>query len=82
MSEALIQALERLVTIAVVAAIGAVIANITVLSNALPQNAVLVIPIITAVLDAILKYIGGPTMPTASMRVGLAAADRPHWWAV
>jgi hypothetical protein len=81
-NEALIQAIERLVTVAIVAAIGAVIANITVLNNVLGSNALILIPVITAVLDAILKYIGGATMPVNAPSAGLTKPDRPHWWAV
>jgi hypothetical protein len=84
MNEALVQAVERLITIFVVAGLVAIGADLTILKDAIsdPTLATFVFAIGTAVIDAVLKYIGGATMPTASMKVGLLASDRPHWWAV
>lgn len=85
MSPALLQALQRLVVIAVVGGLSAVAANLTVLDGALGTNALVLIPVLTAVIDAVLKYLGGPTVqaPSASTPMLSAAplADRPPFWA-
>jgi hypothetical protein len=81
-SPALVQALQRLVVIAVVGALTAVGLNLTVLDGALP-NAALFIPVLTAVISAILKYLGGATVPAASA-VGIVygSTEKPTFWSV
>jgi hypothetical protein len=85
MSPAVTQALERLLVIAVVGALTAVGANVTILNGTLP-NAAYLIPVITAIIDAVLKYLGGPTVPVdnaAISRAGFKAGlDWPHFWSV
>jgi len=85
MSPALVQALQRLVVVAVVGALTAVGVNITLLNGALP-NAALLIPIILAVIQGALKYLGGATVPVtvvAGVRVGVAPGVKsPPFWAV
>jgi hypothetical protein len=82
-SPALVQALQRLVVIAVVGALTAVGINLTVLDGALP-NAALLIPVITAVISAVLKYLGGPTIQVANAATSRAGAgiDKPPFWSV
>lgn len=81
MSPVLVQALQRLVVIAVVGALTAVGLNLTVLDGALP-NAVLLIPVITAVISSVLKYLGGPTVPVATASLAPRYQDNPPFWAV
>ena len=83
MSPALVQALQRLIVIAVVGALTAVGINLTVLNGALP-NAALLIPVITAVIEAVLKYLGGATIPAgnASVSANKNLFDWPHFWSV
>ena len=83
MSPALTQALERLLVIAVVGALTAVGLNLTVLNGALP-NAALLIPIITAIIEAVLKYLGGATIPigNASASANKSLFVWPHFWSV
>jgi len=88
MSPALVQALQRLIVIAVVGALTAVGINLTVLNGALP-NAALLIPVITAVIEAVLKYLGGATIPAsptlpadAYFAKKAASFDWPHFWSV
>jgi hypothetical protein len=85
MSPALTQALQRLLVIAVVGALTAVGLNLTVLNGALP-NAALLIPIITAIIEAVLKYLGGATIPIgngyASASANKSLFDWPHFWSV
>ena len=80
MSPALVQALERLLVIAVVGALTAVGLNLTVLNGALP-NAALLIPIITAVIEAALKYLGGATVlaTSTSRAFSTKPAESPFW---
>jgi hypothetical protein len=82
-SPALVQALQRLVVVAVVGALTAVGINLTVLDGALP-NAALLIPVITAVISAVLKYLGGPTIQVAHAAAARAGAgiDKPPFWSV
>lgn len=82
MSPALVQALQRLVVIFVVGGLSAVGLNLTVLNGALGDSALLLIPILTAVIDAILKYLGGATVPVGSGRLSLSEPDWPHFWSV
>ena len=88
MSPKLVQALERLLVIAIVGALTAVGINLTVLNGALP-NAALLIPVITAVIEAVLKYLGGATIPAARVLPAdayfskkAAGFDWPHFWSV
>lgn len=83
MSPALVQALQRLVVVAVVGALTAVGINLTVLDGALP-NAALLIPVITAVISAVLKYLGGPTIQVANAAVSRArvGVESPPFWSV
>jgi hypothetical protein len=82
-SPALVQALQRLVVVAVVGALTAVGINLTVLNGALP-NAALLIPIITAVISAVLKFLGGPTIQVANAAVARArvGVESPPFWSV
>ena len=83
MSPALVQALQRLVVIFVVGGLSAVGLNLTVLNGALGATALLLIPVLTALIDAVLKFLGGPTTPVANVsvsRAGRAVFDWPHWW--
>ncbi len=84
MSPALVQALQRLVVVAVVGALSAVGLNLTILSGALGNTALLLIPILTAVIDAALKYLGGPTIQVANAAVARAGVgiDKPPFWSV
>ena len=81
MSPALVQALQRLVVIFVVGGLSAVGLNLTVLNGALGSNALLLIPILTAAIDAILKYLGGATVPvsSSSRAFSSAPAETPFW---
>ncbi len=82
MSEALVQAVERLLVVFICGGIAALLAvNFAPLGTALGQYSVLIIPILAALFNAILKYLGGATMPVSTLRTGILAADRPHWWA-
>jgi hypothetical protein len=83
MSPALSQALQRLVVVAIVGALTAVGINLTVLDGALP-NAALLIPVITAVISAVLKYLGGPTIQVANAAVSRArvGVESPPFWSV
>jgi len=80
-SPALVQALQRLVVVAVVGALSAIGLNLTVLNGALGNTALLLIPILTAVIDAALKYLGGPTIQanSAISRVGVGINKPPFW---
>ena len=80
MSPALVQALQRLVVIFVVGGLSAVGLNLTVLNGALGSNALLLIPILTAAIDAILKYLGGATVPVGSSSFSASLGDWPHFW--
>ena len=84
MSPALTQALQRLLVVAVVGALSAVGLNLTVLNDALGANALLLIPIFTAVIDAALKYLGGPTIPAsnAGLRATARSVETPPFWSV
>ena len=82
MSPALVQALQRLVVIFVVGGLSAVGLNLTVLNGALGSNALLLIPILTAAIDAILKYLGGATVPADSTAVSVSLGHGPSWWSV
>ena len=84
MSPALVQAIQRLVVVAVVGALSAVGLNLTILNGALGSQAVLLIPILTAAIDAVLKYLGGATVPATNItgvdyRSGI---NWPHLWSV
>lgn len=85
MSPALVQALQRLLVVAVVGALSAVGLNLTLLNGALGTNAVLLIPILTAIISAALKYLGGPTISAGTASVAQAdnrtGADKPPFWA-
>lgn len=86
MSEALAQALIRLVVGSVSAGLLFIAANLTVLSGAIddPILAGLVLSIGPGVISAILKYIGGPT-EAADRQVGRGLggpAKRPNPFAV
>lgn len=87
MSPALVQALQRLVVVAVVGALSAVGLNLTILNGALGSQAVLLIPILTAIIDAVLKYLGGATVPVVN-NIAVArkpygpGLDKPPFWAV
>ena len=81
MSPALVQALQRLVVIFVVGGLSAVGLNLTLLNGALGSNALLLIPILTAAIDAILKYLGGATVPANAPTLGMTNNPRwPHFW--
>ena len=80
MSPALVQALQRLVVIFVVGGLSAVGLNLTVLNGALGSNALLLIPILTAAIDAVLKYLGGATVPVGSASFSASLGDWPHFW--
>ena len=85
MSPALLQALQRLLVVAVVGALSAVGLNLTVLNGALGSSALLLLPILTAVIDAALKYLGGPTVPASSVAGAHPQGyelDTPPFWAV
>ena len=85
MSPALVQALQRLLVVAVVGALSAVGLNLTILNGALGSSALLLLPILTAIIDAALKYLGGATVPASSVSsvaprgYGL---DKPPFWSV
>jgi hypothetical protein len=83
MSPALVQALQRLVVVAIVGALTAVGINLTLLNGALP-NAALFIPVLTAVISAALKYLGGATVPAASVATATLGYEtvEPPFWAV
>lgn len=84
--EAWLQALERLIVVFVCGGIAAILAtNFAPLQTVLGQYEPLVVPILTAVLQGILKALGGPTVPLAAVKVAvtsIASSDRPHWWSV
>lgn len=81
MSPALVQALQRLVVIFVVGGLSAVGLNLTVLNGALGANALLLIPILTAAIDAVLKYLGGPTVPVGfATSAELKNSEWPPFW--
>lgn len=63
MNENMQQALVRLVVVFLTAGVGAIGANLTVLKDAIadPIYATLVFSVITAVISAILKFLGGAT---------------------
>lgn len=83
MSPALVQALQRLVVVAIVGALSAVGLNLTILSGALGNTALLLIPILTAVIDAALKYLGGATVPVATASLtSVGYQDSPPFWSV
>jgi len=83
MSPALVQALQRLLVVAVVGALSAVGLNLTVLNGALGSSALLLLPILTAIIDAALKYLGGATVPVATASLTSAKyQDSPPFWAV
>lgn len=75
MSPALSQALIRLVIIFLTAGVAAIGANLTILQEAItdPVLSAMVVAVITAVLSAIGKYLGGATQPVEPT-VGRAAA--------
>jgi hypothetical protein len=81
-NEALIQAIERFIVLFIIAGIGAVIANISLLNGVLTPAEQAFVPVFVALLDAILKLLGGATMPVNAPSAGLTKPDRPHWWAV
>ncbi len=82
MSQGLAQALQRLVTVFLVTGLAAVGANLTILNGAIPDPimASAVIAIVSAVIEAILKWLGGPVVP-AEEAVALSPSEVP-WWAV
>ena len=86
MSTALVQALQRLLVIAIVGALSAVGLNLTVLNGALGTNAILFIPILTAIIDAALKWLGGATVPQPALDNYALSRDykqtKPPFWAV
>jgi len=86
MSPALVQALQRLVVIFVVGGLSAVGLNLTILNGALGNTALLLIPVLTAVIDAALKYLGGPTVPVSNAAVTRAGhkagVEWPDFWSV
>ena len=88
MTDAQIQAVIRIVRLAIVAVIGVVIANITVLIGLIPDDntkylvGIIAIPL----LDGIAKLIGGPTQ-AVQKQVGrgagrLDAAEKPNFLSV
>ena len=83
MSPALVQALQRLLVIAVIGALSAVGVNLTLLNGTLP-NAAYLIPVILAVITAALKYLGGATIPASNIGLQTAAweAESPPFWSV
>jgi hypothetical protein len=95
-SETLVQAIIRLVVVFIVAGLTAVAANLTILANAVsdPIYSALVVAIGTAVISAILKYLGGPTQPVtpvvepvaalgrAASAAGTVVVKRPNWLAI
>lgn len=77
MDERLVQALIRLLVIGAVAFLSAIGANLTILQGAVadPVFASLVVSVLTAIISAVLKYLGGVTsQPTA--QEGVRANDR------
>lgn len=80
MSAALVQAIERLLVVGVVGALSAIGLNLTVLNGALGTNAVLLIPILTAVIDAALKYLGGATVPAPTGATLAPRGGGVSWW--
>ncbi len=81
-SSALMQALQRFVTVFVVAGLSAILANITILNGAIPDPimASAIIAIVTAFIEAILKWLGGPVQPAPA---GIAAGPATvPWWSV
>jgi hypothetical protein len=83
-SPALVQALQRLVVIFVVGGLSAVGLNLTILNGALGNTALLLIPVLTAVIDAVLKYLGGPTIQVANAAAARArtGVESPPFWSV
>lgn len=84
-NEVLVQALIRLVVIFVTAGLAAVGANLTILKDAVsdPIMAAAVVAIITAVISAVGKYLGGATAPApVTHGEGAAPAARPNVLAV
>lgn len=77
MDERLMQALIRLLVIGVVAFLSAIGANLTILQDAIndPVFASLVFSVVTAVISAILKYLGGITTQPVTTD-GVRSADR------
>jgi hypothetical protein len=85
MNPALVQALQRLLVVGVVGALTAVGLNLTVLNGALGSSALLLLPILTAVIDAALKYLGGATVPATNVAaVGYKSSGIvwPRFWSV
>jgi hypothetical protein len=86
-SERLVQALIRLAVTFVLAGIAAVIPMLSILSESVsdPVLATVVIAVATAVLQAIAKYLGGPTEPVQPM-LGAGATGssrrRPSIWSI
>ena len=84
MSPALVQALQRLLVVGVVGALTAVGVNLAFLNGALP-NAALFIPILTAIISAALKWLGGATVPATNVAaVGYKSSGIawPRFWSV
>jgi len=89
MSPALVQALQRLIVIFVVGGLVSVGANLTILDGALGSLGMVLIPLFTAGIDAILKLLGGATIPAARALPAdayfskkAAGFDWPHFWSV
>lgn len=87
MNEGLAQAGIRLLIVFITAGLGALGANLTILQEAVddPIMASAVVAIATAVINAILKYLGGPTEPMPAADSGVRAAapkKRPNWFAI
>lgn len=79
-----VQAVKRLVVVFVCGGIAAILAtNFAPLENVLGAYQPLVVPILTAVLQGILKVLGGPTVTLArGVSSALSAGPTPPWWAV
>lgn len=77
-NERLMQALIRLVVVFLTAGVGAVAANLTILQEAIsdPIFASLVFSTATAVLSAILKWLGGATEPAEPVAEGARSGGR------
>jgi hypothetical protein len=85
MNPALVQALQRLLVVGVVGALTAVGLNLTVLNGALGSSALLLLPILTAIISAALKWLGGATVPATNVAaVGYKSSGIiwPHFWSV
>lgn len=88
MNSRLGQAALRLVVVGASAAVAAILANATILQGAIedPVQATLAFSIFTAVLQAILKYLGGVTTQPAPSAEGVRGAapkgEQPNIFAV